>query len=154
MSIQQKISDDWKEAMKARDPKKDVLSLMRTELKNKAINERTGGDSSTEVSDPIALDVLMKMAKQRRESIDSYKTANRADLVDKETFELSVIESYLPKQMTDEEIRQAVKDAIISVQATSAKDMGKVMGAVLPKLKGRADGGKVQAIVRECLTGV
>jgi uncharacterized protein YqeY len=151
MTIQETVESDWKDAVKARDPKKDTLSLIRTELKNKAINTRKGGDTSTMVQDDVALDVLAKMAKQRRESIVEYQKGGRTDLVDKEAFELAVIEAFLPKGLSDDEIRAIVKEAIAETGASSAKEMGKVMGAVTPKTKGRADGKRVQELVKEAL---
>jgi len=151
MAIQEQVETGWKEAVKARDPKKDVLSLIRTELKNRAINTRTAGDTTTTVSDEVALDVLSKMAKQRRESIAEYEKGGRQDLVDKEGFELSVIEGFLPKGLSDDEVRAIVKEAIAATGATSAKEMGKVMSAIMPKTKGRADGKRVQELVKEAL---
>lgn len=150
-TIQDKVGHDWTVAMKARDPKKDVLSLVKTELKNMAINTRSDGAGGTSVSDDVALDVLTKMAKQRRESIASYQAANRQDLVDKEAFELSVIEAYLPKKLTDDELKQLIQDVIKQVGATSIKDLGKVMGGVLAKAKGRVEGSQVQAMVKAIL---
>ena len=151
--MQDKISQDWKEALKARDPKKDVLSLMKTELKNKAIDSRSGGEHATVVSDDDALDVLTKMAKQRRESIESFKAGGREDLAQKEQFELSIIESYLPTQMTEDEILSLVKKVVSDAGATSMKDMGKVMGAAISASKGRAPGNLVQAAVKKVLGG-
>lgn len=151
MAIQEQVETGWKEAVKARDPKKDVLSLIRTELKNRAINTRTAGDTTTVVNDEVALDVLTKMAKQRRESIAEYEKGGRQDLVDKEGFELSVIEGFLPKGLTDDEVRAIVTEAIAQTGATSAKEMGKVMSAIMPKTKGRADGKRVQELVKEAL---
>lgn len=151
MKIQDQIVHDWKEAMKARDAKKDVLSLMRTELKNKAINGRDAGDSSTVVEDDVALDVLMKMAKQRREAIEQFKAGGRDDLAQKEAFELSVIESYLPRQMTDAEVEDIVKKIIEALNAQGPKDMGKVMSAAMVECKGRASGQMVQAKVKMLL---
>lgn len=151
--IQDQIVNDWKDAMKARDAKKDVLSLMRTELKNKAINGRSAGDSGTVVEDDLALDVLMKMAKQRREAIEQFKAGGREDLAQKEAFELSVIESYLPKQLDDNEIEEIVKGIIAQTNAQGPKDMGKVMGAAIAACKGRASGQSVQAKVKSLLGG-
>jgi uncharacterized protein YqeY len=151
MKIQDQIVNDWKEALKARDPKKDVLTLMRTELKNKAINGREAGDTSTVVEDDVALDVLMKMAKQRREAIEQFKAGSREDLAQKEAFELSVIESYLPKQLSDAEIEDTVKKIIGDLQAQGPKDMGKVMSAAMAECKGRASGQIVQAKVKMLL---
>lgn len=151
MKIQDQIVNDWKEAMKARDAKKDVLSLMRTELKNKAINGREAGDSSTVVEDDVALDVLMKMAKQRREAIDQFRSGSRDDLAQKEAFELTIIESYLPRQLSESEVEEAVKNVISSLNAQGPKDMGRVMSAAMAECKGRASGQVVQSKVKALL---
>ncbi len=152
-TLQEKITQDWKDAMKARDPKKDVLALIRTDFKNKAINERAEGGGQTEINDSDAVVVLQKMAKQRREAMESYTSGGRQDLFDKEAFELSIIESYLPGQLSDAELEACVVTAIAETGATSAKDLGKVMGAVLKVAKGRADGKKIQNMVTAKLTG-
>lgn len=148
MLIQDQIVNDWKEAMKARDAKKDVLSLMRTELKNKAINSRGAGAQETVVDDGVALDVLMKMAKQRRESMEQFLAGAREDLAKKEAFELSVIESYLPKQLEESEVEEIVQKVIADMNAQGAKDMGKVMSAAMAECKGRVSGQIVQAKVK------
>jgi len=147
-TLQEQVTTAWKDAMKARDPKKDVLASIRTELKNAAINNRSGGDQATDVSDDDALAVLSKMAKQRKESIAEYEKGGRDDLVEKETFELKTIESFLPAGLSDDEIAAIVDEAIAETGATSMKDMGKLMGVLMPKVKGRADGKQVQAAVR------
>jgi len=151
MSLQEKINQDWMQSMKARTPEKDVLALVRNELKNKAINERSEGGGQTTVSDDVAVGVLQKMAKQRKESIISFEAGGRLELAKKEAFELSVIESYLPKQLSDDEIRHIVQKAIQETSASSLKELGKVMGVVLKETKGRADGKHVQEIVKSSL---
>lgn len=151
MSLQEQVNAAWKDAMKSRDVKKDVLALMRNELKNKAIEIRAAGDQTTVVDDENALQVLMKMAKQRRESISQFETGGRSDLVAKEQAELDVIAGFLPQQMGEDELRALVQAQVDAVGATSMKDMGKVMGPVMAKTKGRANGGQVQAIVKELL---
>lgn len=153
MLLQEKVTHDWKEALKARDPKKDVLSLIRTELKNKAINTRSEGQTETLVDDETALGVLQKMAKQRKESIESYEAGGRQDLAKKEEFELNVIEFYLPKQLSDEELNELIASKINELGISSVKDIGKLMGAVLQVAKGRADGKKIQEAARVLLSG-
>lgn len=148
MSLQDQINDAWKNAMKARDPSKDALALIRTELKNFAIQTRGSGDQSTTLSDEKALEVLAKMAKQRRDSIAEYEKGGRQDLVEKESLELSVIENYLPQQLSEEELAVLVDDAIAETGASSVKDMGKLMGVLMPKTKGRAEGREVQAMIK------
>lgn len=150
--LQEQISTDWKEAMKARDPKKDVLSSMKAELKSKAIANRGDGVSGTDLDNNAAMEVLKKMAKQRRESVESFKAGNRMDLADKEAFELSVIESYLPKQLDDAALEALVKAQIVELNAAGPADMGRVMKAVIAKAAGQADGNRVSACVKKCLT--
>lgn len=150
-TLYQNIGTAWKEAMKARDPKKDVLSSMRTEVKNKVINTRTAGAGEIDAPDDVTLDVLKKMAKQRKESIDEYTKGGRQDLVDKEQYELTIIESFLPKQLAGEELMALVKAAVAESGAVGAKDMGKAMKAAMAKVAGRADGKDVQAAVKSAL---
>lgn len=152
MSLEEQIQTAWKDAMKARDPKKDALSAIRTELKNYAINARGAGER-TGLPDEEVLVVLGKMAKQRRESIAEYEKGGREDLVEKERLELSVIESYLPAQLSDEELGKIVDEVIAETGASSMKDMGKVMGPIMARAKGRADGKQVQAAVKQRLGG-
>lgn len=150
MSLEEQINAAWKDAMKARDPKKDALASIRTELKNHAINSRGAGER-TGLPDDEVLEVLGKMAKQRRESIAEYTKGDRQDLVDKESLELSVIEGYLPAQLSDEELGKIVDEVLKETGASSMKDMGKVMGPIMAKAKGRADGKQVQALVKQRL---
>ena len=150
--LQEQISQDWKEAMKARDPKKDVLASIRAELKSKAISNRGDGSSGTDLDNAAAMEVLKKMAKQRRESVESFKAGNRMDLADKEASELSVIESYLPKQLDDAALEALVKAQIAELGAAGPADMGRVMKAVIAGAAGQADGNRVSACVKKCLT--
>ena len=145
MGLYDDITARWKEAMKARDPKKDALASIRTEVKNKVINARTEGGGEISPSDELVLDVLNKMAKQRKESIGEYERGGRDDLVQKEAFELSVIEGFLPQKLSSEEVAALVKAAVVECGATSAKDMGKVMKLAMAKVAGRADGGAGRA---------
>lgn len=149
--LQEKIGQDWKEAMKSRDPKKDILGSIKAEFKGKAIANRGEGVSGTDLDDAGAMEVLKRMAKQRRESVESFKAGNRMDLADKESFELSVIESYLPKQLDDAALENLVKAQIAELGATGPADMGKVMKAVIAKAAGQADGTRVSACVKKCL---
>lgn len=148
MTIQERVNEEWKTAMKARDPKKTVLALIKTSLKDAAIS--SGGDRAG-VTDEVALSVLTKMAKQRRESVAEYEKADRKDLAEKESFELAVISEYLPKQLSDDELTAMVKTAVETSGASSMKEMGKVMGAVMSAVGSRADGKRVQAAVKAAL---
>lgn len=158
MGLYKDIGAAWKEAMKNRDPKKDVLSAIRTEVKNKVINTRSdgptgGGGGEIDAPDDVVQDVLKKMAKQRKESIEEYGKGGRQDLVDKEGFELSVIEAFLPKALDAGALAALVKEAVAESGAAGQKDMGKAMKAAMAKVAGRADGKDVQAAVKAALGG-
>jgi len=141
----EKINADLTTALKAKD--ETLVSVLRM-LKSAVQYKSVEGSARKELSDGEVLDVLAKQAKQRRESIDAFLKGGREDLADKEKAELAVIERYLPARLPEEEILKAVADAIASTGAASVKDIGKVMAAVTPVLKGKADMGKVSALVR------
>jgi uncharacterized protein YqeY len=153
MSLQTKIVEEWKTALKNKDIKKDALSMIITEFKNRAIKDNVQGDDGRMVSDDIAIEVLQKMAKLRREAIDAYQVANRPDLVEKEQRELAVVESYLPAALSDDELQQIVEKAIKDLNATSMKNMGAVMSESIKAASGRADGKRIQAMVQAKLGG-
>ena len=151
MSLKARLLDDLKAAMKAKESdKKRVLRSLKAKILEKEISERKEGQST--LSEEQIVDVLMKAAKQRKESIDQFKEGGRDDLVEKEEMELALIEKYLPEMMSEDEIRAAVKDQIEEMNATSMADMGKVMGALMGKLKGKAEGALISKIVKEELT--
>jgi uncharacterized protein YqeY len=151
MSLKAKLLDDLKAAMKAKESDKTrVLRSIKAKILEKEISERKEGQST--LSDEQIVDVLMKAAKQRKESIDQFKEGGRDDLVEKEEMELALIEKYLPEMMSEDEIRAAVKDQIEEMNATSMADMGKVMGALMGKLKGKAEGALISKIVKEELS--
>lgn len=147
----EKLSEDLKAAMRAKDQVRlRTIRSLRAALMEKEIEERQGGEGS--LSEEQELAVVQKQAKQRRDAIDQYEDADRKDLASKEREELDIIEEYLPRQLNDEEIRQAVQEVIDSTGASSRADMGKVMGASMQKLRGRAEGRKVQQIAQELLS--
>jgi uncharacterized protein len=151
MSIKETILEDLKQAMKAKDADRlRVLRSLKSKMLEKEISERSGGEAT--LSDEQAVDVLMKAAKQRKESIEQFEKGGRDDLAEKEKQELEVIETYLPEMMSDEEIREAVQKQIEQSGASSMADMGKVMGAMMSQLKGKADGAAVSRIVKEELS--
>lgn len=151
MSLKEKILDDLKASMKAKETDKTrVLRSIKAKILEKEISERKEGESR--LSDEQIVEVLMKAAKQRKESIDQFKEGGRDDLVEKEEMELALIENYLPEMMSEEEIRSAVKDQIEQMNASSMADMGKVMGALMGKLKGKAEGALISRIVKEELS--
>jgi uncharacterized protein YqeY len=151
MSLKEKILDDLKSSMKAKESDKTrVLRSIKAKILEKEISERKEGHST--LNDEQIVEVLMKAAKQRKESIDQFHEGGREDLVENEEMELGVIEKYLPEMMSENEIRNAVKDQINQVGATSMADMGKIMGALMGKLKGKAEGSIISRIVKEELS--
>ena len=126
-----------------------VLRSLKSKILEKEISERKGGDVS--LSDEQIQEVLIKAAKQRKDSISQYEEAGRNDLAETEKNELVIIESYLPEMLSEDEIRELVKDAIEKTGAETQSDMGKVMGTIMPQVKGKADGSLVNRIVRDLL---
>lgn len=152
MSIKDQILTDIKKAMKAKDSDQlRVLRSIKSKLMEKEISERKGGEGD-EISDEQATEVLLKAAKQRRESIEQFEEGGRTDLAEKEKTELDVIESYLPEMMSEEEVRNAVKQKIEELGASTMSDMGKVMGVLMNELKGKAEGSTVSKVVKEELS--
>lgn len=145
MTLTEKINEDIKTAMLAKD--KDKLEALRA-IKAGILLAQSSGENITPESE---LKMLQKMVKQRKESAEIYKTQNREDLVKTELFQAVVIETYLPTQMTKEEITIAVKNIIAQTGANSVKDMGKVMGMASKELAGKADNKIVSSIVKELL---
>ena len=138
------------QAMKARDSARlGALRLINAALKNKDIELRTGTAPADD--DVLVVDVLMKMAKQRRESIEMYVAGNRAELADAERAELGVIESFLPKQMDEPEALAAIKAVVAEIGATNVKDMGRVMAAVKERFAGKLDMSKASGLVKAAL---
>lgn len=150
MALKEKILNDLKEAMRSKDQiRLQVLRSLKAKLLEKEISERKGGVAS--LNEEQSLEVLMKAAKQRKESIFQFEQGNRSDLAEAEKAELEIIEEYLPKMMTEEEIEKIVEEKIFALGATGPQDMGKVMGPIMGALKGKADGGVVSKIVKQKL---
>ena len=148
MPLREQLNEDMKSAMKAREAERlAALRLLLAAVKQREVDERVTLD------DAGVIGVVEKMIKQRKDSIAQYEKAARQDLADKEQFEISVIEGYLPKQMSQQEIEAAVAEAVSQSGARSPADMGKVMGVLKPRLAGRADMGKVSALVKARLAG-
>lgn len=148
MELFDKISEDIKEAMKARD--KVRLETLRN-VKKVFIEAKTAPGANDTLADADALKLLAKLAKQGKEAAATFATQGRQDLADAELAQVSVIESYLPTKMTEAEIEAAVKNIIESVGAQGMKDMGKVMGVASKQMAGRADGGVISGIVKRLL---
>ncbi|HRO75624.1 MAG TPA: GatB/YqeY domain-containing protein [Crocinitomicaceae bacterium] len=147
MSFTDQINADIKTAMLAKE--KEKLAALR-DIKSKLLLEATSG-SGTEISDEIAIKICMKLYKQRMETYELYKQQNREDLAQDELFQAQIIEQYLPKMMSEDEVRTAVKNTIAETGASSLKDLGKVMGILSKELAGKADGKVISALVKELL---
>lgn len=146
MSLKERLQEDWKLAMKSKDSfRAGVISLARAAVLQ---SEKTDGKA---LDDDQVIAVLSKEIKQRKEAVVEFEKGNRPDLIDKANKEIEILLDYLPQQLTEEEINEIVRAAVIEVGANSIKDMGKVMTAVQPRVKGRADGGIVSRIVKEQL---
>ncbi|MBO6795009.1 MAG: GatB/YqeY domain-containing protein [Balneolaceae bacterium] len=152
MSVKDQIFSDLKDAMKAKDADKlRVLRSIKAKMMEAEIAERKGGNAS--LSDEKAIQVLTKAAKQRKESIEQFENGGREDLAANEKVELEIIEAYLPEMMSEDEVRNIVKERIAAVGATGPQDIGKVMGPLMGQLRGKADGSLVSQLVKEELNG-
>ncbi|WP_346355810.1 GatB/YqeY domain-containing protein [Azotosporobacter soli] len=148
MLLKERLAEDMKQAMKEKEAGKlrlSVIRMVRASIKNLEI------DRKTELDESGVLDVLAREVKMRRDSLEEFKKANRPDLVDSLERELDVLMAYLPKQLTEAEVRSLVQEAVAATQAVGPKDMGKVMAALMPKVKGCADGKLVNTLVKEQL---
>ena len=146
----QQLQEELKQAMLAKDTQK--TGVLRLIISSLGYFEIQKGGAGYEATEEDVLAVLQKEAKQRRDSIDQFTAGNRPELAEKEKKELTLIETYLPAQMTEDEIREHVKAAITATNAATMQDIGKVMGYLMPHVKGKADGNLVNKIVREELT--
>jgi uncharacterized protein len=150
MELEKLINNDLKEAMLAKD--KEKLEALRA-IKAALLLEKTGKDvTSMEIPDAVEAVVLARLIKQRKASAEIYASQNRPDLADIELFQASIIEKYLPKQLTQEELYNQIKEIIVSAGATSAKDMGKVMGIASKALSGKAENKVIADIIKELLS--
>jgi len=140
----EQLNHDMKQAMKDKSALKlSVIRMVKATIKNEEI--KLGRD----LSDDEVLTILTRELKQRRDSLHEFEKAGREDLATKTRDEMDIILAYMPAQLSEEEIRQIIREAVVAVGATSKKEMGKVMGAIMPKVKGKADGNLVQRIVSE-----
>ena len=148
MSLKEQLTNDMKVAMKAKAEGKQRLAVIR--MVRSAIRQLEI-DGKKELGDEEVMSVITKEVKMRRDSIEEFKKGNRADLVAQTENEISVLMAYLPRQLSKEEVSSLVAEAVAATGASSPKDMGKVMGVLMPKVKGRADGKLVNMLVRESL---
>lgn len=150
MGLADRIQQDLTAAMKARDTQSvGTLRMVLAAVKNARVAAGQSGD----VTDEQTLELLTREAKKRTEAAEAYDAADRPELAEKERAELEVIRAYLPEQLDEETLRGLVDEAVAETGATGPSDLGKVMSAVMPKVKGRADGKVINALVREHLTG-
>lgn len=151
MALRARLNDELKISMKAKDPRAtSTLRLIMAALKDRDIAARDRGVTDGIGEDEI-VEMMQKMVRQRRESIDLYEKGNRQELAQQEAEEIAVIERFLPKQLSEPEIREAVESTIAEIGASSIKDMGKVMGALKASYAGRMDFGKAGGLVKQKL---
>lgn len=148
MTIEQQVNEGIKNAMKAQD--KVRLETMRN-IKKVILEAKTRPGAGDQIDDAECLELIQKLAKQGRESAEIYKQQGREDLYEQESGQVSVLEEFLPKPLSETELTAALKEIIVSVGASSPQDMGKVMGAATKKLAGLADGKAISAKVKELL---
>ncbi|MFQ6405356.1 GatB/YqeY domain-containing protein [Methylophilus sp. 'Pure River'] len=146
MSLKAQISEDMKTAMRAKDMQKlGVIRLLQAAIKQREVDERI------ELDDDAVIAAIEKMLKQRRDSIAAFEGANRHDLADQEKFEVTVLQAYLPAQLSEDEINAIIAKVVAETGAEGAKDMGKVVGAVKPLVAGKADMAKVSGLIKAAL---
>lgn len=143
MSLKARITEDMKTAMRARDSARlGAIRLLQAAIKQREVDERI------ELDDTQVIEAIEKMLKQRRDSISQFEAASRQDLVDIEKFEVSVLQTYLPQALTDDEVKAILEKVITETAASGMKDMGKVMAAIKPLVVGRADMGKISGLIK------
>jgi len=143
VSLKAHITEDMKTAMRARDSARlGAIRLLQAAIKQREIDERI------ELDDTQVIEVIEKMLKQRRDSISQFEAAKRQDLVDIEKFEVSVLQTYLPQALTEDEVKAILEKVITETAAAGMKDMGKVMAAIKPLVVGRADMGKISGLIK------
>ena len=147
MALKEKITVDMQDAMRSKDSEKlNAIRLLQSSIKQKEVDDRV------EIDDTMILNIIEKMLKQRRDSIEAFKKANRNDLVEKEEFEVRVLQAYMPEPLSLEDLEKEIDSAIKSNDANSMKDMGLVMNAVKLKVSGRANMAEVSQKIKEKLT--
>jgi len=143
MSLKLQITEDMKTAMRAKDSARlGAIRLLQAAIKQREVDERI------ELSDADVISAIEKMLKQRRDSIAAYESANRDDLADIEKFEVSVLQTYLPQQLTDAEVAEILEQVVAEIGAVGIKDMSKVMAAIKPLVAGKADMGKISGLIK------
>lgn len=147
MSLKARITEDMKTAMRAKDSARlGAIRLLQAAIKQREVDERI------ELDDMQVVEAIEKMLKQRRDSISQYEAANRHDLADVEKFEVTVLQTYLPQALTEDEINALLEKVVAETAASGIKDMGKVMAAIKPQVVGRADMGKISGLIKTRLS--
>ncbi len=147
MDLRTRLGEDFKQSLRSGDKLRlSVIRLLTALIKNREVEKRGP------LTDAEVLQAIVASCKQRQEAVEQFRRGGRQDLADKESTELEILQSYLPKPLTSEELQTMVLEAIREVQATSPKEMGKVMGVLMPRVTGRADGKMVNTLVREALS--
>tara|TARA_B110000261_G_scaffold107367_1_gene120274 strand:- start:3682 stop:4131 length:450 start_codon:yes stop_codon:yes gene_type:complete len=147
MALKEKITVDMQDAMRSKDSEKlNAIRLLQSSIKQKEVDDRV------EIDDTMILNIIEKMLKQRRDSIEAFKKANRNDLVEKEEFEVRILQAYMPEPLSLEDLEKEIDSAIKAIDANSMKDMGLVMNAVKLKVSGRANMAEVSQKIKEKLT--
>ena len=147
MALKEKITVDMQDAMRSKDSEKlNAIRLLQSSIKQKEVDDRV------EIDDTMILNIIEKMLKQRRDSIEAFKKANRDDLVVKEEFEVKLLQTYMPEPLSSEDVEKEIDSAIKAADAKSMKDMGAVMSAVKLKVSGRANMAEVSQKIKEKLT--
>lgn len=146
-SLKQKIQEDMKSAMRAKEKQRlGVIRLIQAEIKQREVDERISLDDTQVIA------VLSKMLKQRRDSLEQFEKANRQDLAEQESFEIKVIQTYMPQALSEAELAELIEVAIVETGASSIKELGKVMGYLKPKVQGRADMKALTASIKQRLS--
>lgn len=146
MSLKEKLQEDLKSSMKNKDTiRKSVITLVRAAIKQIEVDQRV------ELDDVAVMDIISKQLKQRNDSLAEFEKAGREDLIEETKSEIQVLKEYLPQQLSEEELEKIVIETIAEVGATSMKDMGKIMSTIKPKTAGRADGRKINELVKKNL---
>lgn len=146
MSLKERLMEDLKTSMKNKDIlRKNTITMVRAEIKQVEVDQRV------DLDDEAIMKIMSKQLKEKRNSIEEFKKGGRQDLVDQAEAEIAILLEYLPKQLTEEELTEIVKDVLEKGGYTSMKDMGKIMKDVMPKVQGKADGNMVNQVVRKIL---
>lgn len=146
MTLKEKLMEDLKSAMRNKEKRrKDTITMLRAAVKQREVDERI------ELADEDILAIVGKQVKQKRESIKEFQKASRIDLVEQAEEEIEILMVYLPEQLTEDEIDEIVREAIVQTGAASMRDMGRIMGVVMPKVKGKADGSLISQSAKKLL---